>query len=412
MVEQAQATNAHLTLAEYDQAETEAVKNTPNTAVEAFQYVLTNQKGYPTRITNESELWKYVDVNAELGFEANFQNLLGRLTADEFDLLKRLTVQIAEFSEQNFGRKILARGTITSALNIMRHIKYIFGEDHPRVFEVGPGAGSLGALLLTEGYPYAGTDVSQGFYIYQNQIWNHVSGGKVRDLAKPGGNSNGWEAPDQGSVVHGPWWEFIDIRNQTPPEYDVVTCSEVLREMHMICLGLTLKTTKSFLEGPGSQQSNKKLFMFRGWGGGYQTSDGVVAEIFYRLGYVLVHHDRWISVLAHQESPWVAGHLKLPSQVGGIKAKTKQWMRRMAGATRLPGSTFYQPRLHTPPDNPISQAITQGRQAQEGARSVKMDEVVKFYTELLGSDDHMNADEHFLTDAIVERFQPRTDSLQ
>lgn len=398
--EQTVRRDTHLTVAEYDQAESDAVLNVPNTAVEAFQYALGNQKGYPTRIQNESELWKYVDVNAELAFENTFQNLLGGITEEEFDQLKRLTTQVSEFSEQRFGRKMLARGTVVSGLNILRHIKYIFGDDHPRVFEIGPGAGSLGSLLLSEGFPYASTDVSQGFYIYQNQIWDHVSGGKVRDLAKPSTASEGWAAPSPGSAVHGPWWEFIKIRHQEVPQYDVVTCNEVLREMHLTCLSLTLKTAQRFLE---DQYSTKKLFMFRGWGGGFQTSDGVVAEHFYRLGYVLIHHDQWISVLAPRDTPWAAGHLALPSQTGGIKSKTKQLMRRMAGAAGLPPSTFYQPRLHSSPENPISQAITQGRQAQSESKTVKMEEVVQFYTELVGTDDHLNPDEHFLLDCIVER---------
>jgi len=53
---------APLTVGEYDSAEQEAISELPNVIQEAFQPVAFQKVGYPTRISRESELVKYIEV--------------------------------------------------------------------------------------------------------------------------------------------------------------------------------------------------------------------------------------------------------------------------------------------------------------------------------------------------------------
>ena len=218
--------------------------------------------------------------------------MLGGLSNDEFDLIQQLAESVNAFSEARFGYKAAARSSILNALNVRRHIKYIFGEARPKVLEIGPGSGYLGAMLMLDSYPYAATDVTQAFYLYQNHFWNFILGGRVKELVhQPAAKERSLEAVP-GNALHIPWWEFARLEPGSTPNYDVVTCNHVLCEMHPNCLGFTLNIAKSLLK-----DSENPLIVFEGWGSGLGQSRAVVNERFYRLGFGLVHHDPVITVI-------------------------------------------------------------------------------------------------------------------
>ena len=173
-----------LTVREYERIEQEAMAQTPNRVIEAFQPVTFLQLGYPIRIRSEAELFKYIDVMQETRFENDYSNFIGGLTAKEFELVQRLTSLVCKFSEERFQRKAIARSSLVRMINVQRHIQYLFGSAHPRVFEIGPGCGYLGALLMLLGYPYAATDVTQAFYLYQNHLWDFISNGQAWEGAE------------------------------------------------------------------------------------------------------------------------------------------------------------------------------------------------------------------------------------
>ncbi len=178
-----------LTVAEYDRMEQDAIAELPNRVIEAFQPVTFLQLGYPIRIRRESELFKYIDVMQETRFEHDYLNFLGGVTLTEFELLQKLTSLVCNFSEVRFQRKGIARSSLIRMINVLRHIRYLSGAEQPRIFEIGPGCGYLGAMLMLLGYPYAATDVTQAFYLYQNHLWDFITDGKVFEGAQQEINS-------------------------------------------------------------------------------------------------------------------------------------------------------------------------------------------------------------------------------
>ena len=301
-----------LTVVEYNTAEETAISHLPNRIVESYFLPLSFLKtSYPTRVRNESELWKYVDVMHSLRFENDLDDLMGgSLTENEFELLKRLTTLICRFTESKFQEKRIARGSLLRMLNVLRHIKYIFGEDRPRVLEIGPGCGYLGAMLQLDGYPYAATDVCQAFYLYQNHLWNFISDGKVNELAYGNVSNEHFAAPSSGYATHIPWWEFVRLRPKSAPQFDVVTINHALCELSPDSLGFLLRISKAILRG----NKNIKAFIFEGWGGQSMRTNASLIKEFHRFGYNIVHHDKKITVIVPAGSKNDIDHFSFPKQ--------------------------------------------------------------------------------------------------
>lgn len=383
---------AELSVSEYDLAEQKAISELPNRVIEAFHPVLFQEVGYPTRVRNEAELWKYVDVMHDLRFEKDYSDLLGGLTENEFALLKKLSEQICGFSDINFKQKIVARSSVLRSMNVLRHIRYLFGNERPRVFEIGPGCGYLGAMLLLDGSPYASTDITQSLYMYQNKFWNFISDGGVIDLA---GEGKGGALPDipVGGSIHVPWWEFVKLRPESVPQFDMVTCNHALAEMHHDSLRFSIKLAASFLRTPGK----KKAFVFEGWGWERNTSRAFITDVFYQSNFVLVHSDPWITVFAPKGSNNADYHFPPRAAWRG------QWRNALRYSVGLPflESLQYKVKSYKSRQNPISSAVMDGRESQLNARTVKISEVQDFYTGLLGRSDHLTQDEQF--GKLIER---------
>jgi len=379
----------------YDAEEEKAISELSNLVVQAFQPTVFQKYGYPFRVRSETELWKYIDVMHELRFEDDFVYFLEGITSSEFDLLKRLTEQICSFSQAQFNKKAIARGTVLRSLNALRHVRYLFGSARPRVFELGPGCGYLGALLMLEGYPYAATDVSQALYLYQNHFWNFISDGGISDLVGGGDVHDACNGIKPGSAVHLPWWKFVALRPESVPRFDVITCNAALGEMHHDSLGFSLKIARAFLDE--SAEETPKVFVFEGWGHP-ENSHAKITERFYRSGFVLVHNDPWITVFAANGTRGASGGLDLPQPV----TKSRFWhlknlIRRVAGATPMdPNAVSYEPSYYAQSKSSLSQSILSGRQSNQSAKNVEIDQVNRFYTDLLDSEDHDTPDESFL----------------
>ncbi|MEG4914777.1 hypothetical protein [Microcoleus sp. B7-D4] len=347
---------AILTVAEYDHAEEEAICLLPNKVVEAFQPFAFAKTGYPFRISRDSALLKYVDVLHELRFETIFSNMLGGgLTTKEFDLLKRLTTLVCNFSEIQFGQKSLAISALLRQFCTLRHIQYLCGNEHPSIFEFGPGSGYLGALLMLEGYPYAATDVAQAFYLYQNRLWDYITGKMNVNFSEWGSQTGQKELKNllPGDVTHIPWWEFVKFNQVTLPTFGIVICNSALCEMSRFSLKFSLIISKMLLRMEAmNSQLPIKAFVVEGWGAEWTNSIGSVGNTFNSLGYYQAFADHLITVF-------------------------------------LPEKNDEQSTI-------IQQSIINGRQAFEPLKTVGIDEVNQFYTELIGSKDHLNADEKFI----------------
>lgn len=328
--------------------------------------------GYPSRIQLESELVKYVEVMHELSFELDLNGAFsGKLTPHEFLSLQQMAEQVHAFSRERFGSKGIGRGTVIKSINVLRHIKHLFGDKRPRVLEIGAGCGYLGAFLIQQGYPYASMDVSQAFYLYQNHFWNFISKGKVKEFADNENDPLGWANIPAGGVVHIPWWKFARLTPETVPEFDIVTCNHALCEMHPFSLAFTLKIAQRALAQRKGKESIK-VFLFEGWGAREVASIAQVARRFYKSGFVIVFIDNFITALVLNDTDQAVDCLKLPRQ-----------------------NNSWDPTIHMPQTNPLSMALRSGRTAEGAERTVTLEDINRFYTDLLGTTDHLTPDERF-----------------
>jgi len=368
---------ADLTVADYNKAEESAILTTSINAYEAFQPVYFQRRGYQIRISSESELSKFIDHHHELSFESRLRELQGGLTEQEFLLLKKLTRLVSAFTESRFGYRSVARSNILSSIGILRHIRYLFGDERPSIFEIGPGAGYLGAMLMLESYPYAATDVTQSLYLYQNHLWNFVSGGNVIELAHDYISNDRFPAPTPGGAVHIPWWEYARLQPGQTPQFDVVTCNNCLTEMHRDSLGFTLNIARHF-----KKDSEGPTFVFKHFGAHLASPLGSVIERFYKTGFVLVHHDDRITVMVPKGS---FGYFDPPRPKSRLLRRSRRILRNLIAPNPNPsgnGLHSYDVTQYSSKSNVQSKAIVEARRSE--LRLVGVEQLNQFYFDLLG----------------------------
>ena len=209
----------------YNQAERVGRATVSNRAIESFSLEVFDTLGYPCRIDDESELWRYHDVMQEGRFKENLR-LIGKYSEHEFDLVTKTANQILGFSERhlpirNSGKHALTRSLYQYQL-LMKHRPH----GRPlRILEIGPGSGYLGMLLANDGHQYFAMDAAQAFYLYQKKIWSDIYGADYFDYSESSSR------PDTTKATHIPWWQFANLSIPIP-DVDFVTINHALAEMH------------------------------------------------------------------------------------------------------------------------------------------------------------------------------------
>ena len=210
---------------QYNQAERAGRATVSNRAIESFSLEVFDTLGYPCRIDDESELWRYHDVMQEGRFKENLR-LIGKYSEHEFDLVTKTANQILGFSERhlpirNSGKHALTRSLYQYQL-LMKHRPH----GRPlRILEIGPGSGYLGLLLANDGHQYFAMDAAQAFYLYQKKLWSDIYGSDYFDYSESSSR------PDSTKITHIPWWQFANLSIPIP-DVDVVTINHALAEMH------------------------------------------------------------------------------------------------------------------------------------------------------------------------------------
>lgn len=355
-----------ISIEQYERTEAEQAALLPNRALEAFADY-GRYSGYPIRVSKTAELAKYIDAGFEFSFEGFFGEILEGITPQEFDSMQWVLGRLCDFTEETFGNLMVARAPLLQALNVYRHINFLFPDRKPRVFEFGPGAGYLGAFLYLHGSPYVSTDISQAFYILQNKFWSSIAKGSFREgLLLPDSPLN---EVIPGSISHLPWWSYASLMEKTGcvPPFDIVTCSHSLCTMNQMLLRYLIKMSRMMLAGgaPGA-----RAFIFEGWGDNASNqAREEVASLFYQFGYVPVLNDRKITVFALRDdtdpvlSSERSASLVEPYSLDG-DARTS--------------------------------AVLKGRKEQAENRRVSIWQLNVLYTLLLQNELHENPDEVFL----------------
>jgi hypothetical protein len=375
-----------LSVNKYNEIEQEELKNISNFVIQAFQPVTFNAVNFASRISELSELWKYVDTMQELRFEDNVKNgLAGGLTADEFQIYQGLSKKIFDFSTTlntpNFGRNAVSRSMI-----VLRALRLLFKESKPRVLEWGGGSGYFGGLCREVQYPYASTDISQAFYLYQNHFYNH---------AFPDTLLEAWDKPvdwSDSDFIHIPWWKWVDT--QWPlPEFDVLICNHMISEMHphslLFGLNRILRNAKKMNHKP-------PIILFEGWGFNSHLCNRSMP--FYKNGYKLHHHKGWgkgksapVTALS-TESAKAKVSKDIQVKIEGLIHDLKYIAKRFA--LNRPLENYYTTDMEVTSDSKLSERLVKfdATQIKHG-----IEDITKMYSELSPTVPVYTRDEEFAT---------------
>ncbi len=215
----------------YDKLEREALKTLPNRALQAFGCFAFNQFGYPSRVGDASELWRFIDVMHEGNFEHHLK-VLRWVSEEELELASWLAKGTFEYSTRNFGRPLTGRHCITAALIQLRGMRRI--EALPkttRVLELGPGSGFLSLLMAKVGYAVDTVEVSQAFALHQAHFFKHFLPESSASFADSQYEFDPSAAPELGCIRQIPWWSYGD-NGPITQNYDLLTANHALAEFH------------------------------------------------------------------------------------------------------------------------------------------------------------------------------------
>jgi len=355
---------------------------------------------FPTRVKDESELWKYVDSAQGEPVAVKVQRL-GGLLPSEYDLFRKVMTETAGYAQAKFQKSIAAPSVFLGDLNLLRHLRYLYGNERPRVLEIGPGSGQLGAALSLEGYPYTSIEVTQAFYLNQSRFWSNLPGIKLVDLAQ---YDSRFAPPvnlcaEEGTMVHIPWFQFRWIAEAQNVGVDTVICERALCEMddgsRSFYFGLTRKMLLADNNG------RPKYFIYSNAGNTRNTTHGYLHGQFVRSGFVLVHRDKKITVYALQNTTESQGALtEKEYQISTVLRKAKDsfhFLWRIATGVHHPERFFVfrsfessrPPRSGTPffpiGRTEASRNIVDGRK-NLSSRSIGEQEVCSFVLDLLGEE--------------------------
>jgi SAM-dependent methyltransferase len=280
-----------LTVETYGAAERAALVQTPNRIIECCKPITFSEVGYPTQISDDRALIRYVEVMHEVRLPQIAEHL-GDLTKEEGALIESVATTVGEMSDRLYGVKRIPRESLLDALHICRHIKYLYPDQKPSVLEVGPGSGYLGALLLLLDHEYASTDITQAFYLYQNHLLHEFTGGRFLELAIAD------QTPLNPKAFHLPWWVFYLPDGNPPVSAQVITCNHALCEMHPHARAYVLKIASKQL-----QQRRDGALVFFSFGSPILHPVRDVIRSAFNVGLRVAHHDDRITVMVGENHP-------------------------------------------------------------------------------------------------------------
>jgi len=281
-----------LEIEDYNQLEKNAIENLPNRVVEMCRTVMFNSEGYPSRVSKKEELWKFLDVMHETRFEHNLKSFFdGYLSKYEFENLKKIAETSLQYSNKEFNKKIIPTGSLLRAIQIFRFIDSLFSYSNKNVFEIGPGSGHLGALLLSCGIKYSCTDITQAFYLHQSRWLNFVSGGNFQEAL------NVDDVNKCENNCHIPWWIYAQLYSHRIPQFSIVTCNAALAEMHINSLKYTIKISSLMLH-----ESNG-YFVFESWGYDKYIKSPTIHKLFLQNGFELQWNSHMLTVYKKISAP-------------------------------------------------------------------------------------------------------------
>jgi hypothetical protein len=275
---------------EYDAFEQKALAGISIPLLMAFKPVTFERYAYPTHIAETPQVLRYADHNFEGEVPGLFRpgatfapiGYVNSFTEDERDLFAGVRDRVASATLKDFGRPVRP---ITNLLvqmapfRVMWHLSQQFGRKPLTLFEVGPGAAYIGALMASVGHRYLAYDVTQSLYLWQHYLLQCVAGAEFCETAV----LDECRFPEAARAVHVPWWQYVGFLQRCPVRADVVYSNSNLGEMTPLALKHVLHISRSMLKG-----SSVGLFAYFSTGMTAQNSPEQIAAAFTAAGYRLV----------------------------------------------------------------------------------------------------------------------------
>ena len=267
-----------LSIDEYNKNELIGKENLSNRFIKAFRPILFDRGGFPTEVYNEQELVRFIDSMHAYSFDRHYNELCEGITEKEFQLLKKCTESIYDVTKNKYNKDFLVKAPMIASICEKRIIEAALGDvDDRRIFEIGGGSGTLGSLLLSDGYNYSATDVTQAFYLIQNRLFDYITNHNTNELVNE-------DLDDTSKCIHIPYWKLWEMRNN-PIDMDLVVSNHALLEMNPNALRFYLNFCKKAME------NKEGLFVFQG--GGWRINQNLIdlIELFDDYGFNLKYFD-------------------------------------------------------------------------------------------------------------------------
>lgn len=275
-----------ITIEQYDEEEALAKCDVSYVEMSSFAPATLNVLGFPSSVSREQELGRYVDWNNSPSNAQYFEpdkfvkgpSVYTAFTRREAELVGQVSDYVAALTSRSFGREMRPISTLLSQFGLFRVIMALQSRmDRPlRVFEVGPGNGYLGALLFATGVHYVGFDNAQSLYLWQNRLMSQYAGEEFLEWVgeAPSGT------PRSARAQHLPWWRYLKLRHECPISADVIVSNTNLGEMNYGALLYTARIAQRILQG-----SPISAFLYTNIGDARQNSLATVESELANAGF-------------------------------------------------------------------------------------------------------------------------------
>lgn len=203
------------------------LESSPIAEQRVFQNTHNIELGIKDDASNNIELSKYSCTHHKF-YEDLIKNKLKGLRPEEFDILKKITLEVSKITK-NLGNENNVKSSLISAIYQKRVFESFF-DNNSKVLEVGGGSGYLSLLLALNNYKISLYDVTEGYYLFQNLLFENF--GINNELAEDDLKFTN----EKGKINHIPWWEFRNL-NEQDVKIDVIMVNNAICEFNELALG-------------------------------------------------------------------------------------------------------------------------------------------------------------------------------
>jgi hypothetical protein len=251
----------------YNESERLGLINSIYPANRAFKPAAFSIANFPTRVSTETELFRYSDIMNELD-DRKFFCSEKLYSNNEIELFKKSSEAVRSITK-DLGRETSPYMSMFPPISVLRVLNLLTVNEikvRPvNILEIGPGSGYLGSYIINTNHlahfnksshplNYCAVDNTQALYIWQNLFFSALEL-DFFDFA----DSRNDHLPKyfDNKVQMVPWWLFAEMY-KSPPKVDIIVCDAALGEMDVFAANYVIRLAYEMLK-----DSNIATFLFR-----------------------------------------------------------------------------------------------------------------------------------------------------